>query len=422
MVRLIFSLLLLSFSFGVSAGYTIRFCPGYVFETNPKFDHSLIKSCLSANGITYVRYSNAGAFWGKNSSGREHRYTFHAYGGSCPSGQSPNSSGKCEQSCADNETYNPVTGQCEQNQDEGFCESDDFQQILFERDQSCASDHPDYFTSVEVVSCTDADNYEIKCNQGTPRPDPDPDPDNGDSGSGGGSGSGGDNENPDNPDSPDYSEIVSAIDGMKLDNNSRLDNLDQQLQSLNSKQSDVKQSIDNASAKNKESLDKIETAVGDVDESIEGLKTANQENSNSEVAALGAVRDNVSGVTKTLKRIGDAIYNVDASSVGTGVCAVGTCESLYESEYPDGLGGVMSGHFETMKGQFTQGIAESFDAVDFGHASRPNYVIRVDLGPLGNYGSYDVFALAYLDMIFAFGRILFMSATIFYCRGLVMGG
>ncbi|MFW7526642.1 hypothetical protein ACODM8_21310 [Vibrio ostreicida] len=334
--------------------------------------------------------------------------------------------------CEVGEEYNPVTGQCEVISGEGFCESDTYTDLLYQASEDCSSQHPDYFTSI-TPSCTDENNYGFVCNKGLPRPDPDPDNgdgdgdgDNGDGDNGGGDNGDGDNGDGDGDngdgETPDYSEIISAIEEMKLDNNSRLDNLDQQLASLNNSQTDIKQSIDDASSKNDQSLGKIETAVGDVNESVKGLEASNQSNSDSEVAAIGSVGDKVSGLSNGVNEIIDSISNVDASSVGVGVCSVGTCQSFYDSEYPDGLGGLMTGHFDTMKGQFTQGISQSFEAVDFGASSRPNYLINLDLGGLGNYGTYDLFSLAYLDVIFAFGRILFMAATIFYCRGLVMGG
>jgi hypothetical protein len=145
------------------------------------------------------------------------------------------------------------------------------------------------------------------------------------------------------------------------------------------------------------------------------MEVSNLANSQAQIGAIQDVGEQISGLN-------DAVTGVNASSVGVGVCEVGSCNSMYESEYPDGLDGLMTSHFESMKTQFTQGISDSFNAVDFTSAARPNYVITVDLGPLGNYGTYDIFDKAYLDTVFAFARVFFMACTIFYCRGLVMGG
>ena len=99
-------------------------------------------------------------------------------------------------SCNPPNEINPDTGICgEPDVDEGWCESDEYNEKLFAYEQRCAADHPNHYTSVEQ-SCTDSNNYNFKCVKGSERPDDDNgDGDNGDGDNGGGDTGGGDNGN-----------------------------------------------------------------------------------------------------------------------------------------------------------------------------------------------------------------------------------
>lgn len=89
--------LLLFMSLSANAGYSISpYCSGWVFPSDPSANHGLLKNCLAAEGITYVRYANALAFYGIHN-GRQIRFTFSSISSSCPEGQKPNpDTHKCE--------------------------------------------------------------------------------------------------------------------------------------------------------------------------------------------------------------------------------------------------------------------------------------------------------------------------------------
>ncbi|MBE4350529.1 methyl-accepting chemotaxis protein, partial [Vibrio parahaemolyticus] len=57
--------------------------------------------------------------------------------------------------------------------------------------------------------------------------------------------------------------------------------------------------------------------------------------------------EGVSGISDTL----DGIANTDTSGAGTGGTCIEsqTCTGFYESAYPDGLGGLVSGQLDNLK-------------------------------------------------------------------------
>ena len=78
-------------------------------------------------------------------------------------------------SCNPPNEINPDTGICgKPDIDEGWCDSDEYNEELFAYEQRCAAEDPNHYTSVEQ-SCTDSNNYNFKCVQGSERPDDNPD-------------------------------------------------------------------------------------------------------------------------------------------------------------------------------------------------------------------------------------------------------
>lgn len=246
---------------------------------------------------------------------------------------------------------------------------------------------------------------------------------NGD-GSGSGDGSGGGTTTPETPDT-DNNDVVAAIDNLKLDTNTRLDKLMEQAEAQQTAQSgkldEVKNAIDTASDKNQQALVGVNESLDGLTDSVSNLNASNSANSSAQLAALGKLNQSVQGVDDKLNQINTTLKNTNASGVGINVCQIGECKSFYDPKFSDGLTGVLSSRFDSMKTVVTSGIADTFNAIDLGNSSRPSYTVSFDFG-FANYGSFDVFAVAHLNTVFTFLRAFFMACCLFYARSLVFGG
>ncbi|HHF3257521.1 TPA: methyl-accepting chemotaxis protein, partial [Vibrio alginolyticus] len=73
---------------------------------------------------------------------------------------------------------------------------------------------------------------------------------------------------------------------------------------------------------------------------------------------MDGIADEVSGISDTL----DGIANTDTSGAGTGGTCIESqsCTGFYESGYPDGLGGLVSGQLDDLKHNTIDNFVNSF--------------------------------------------------------------
>ena len=188
MKKFIILLLIFSFSFSASAAlYRVNSWLGTYTTSSPPYCGvnigDIVDITKACNGFNWENGSksytaNSGGLtsgnqWYASGGGKNFRVANVSLADSCPSGQELNDIGRCVP------------------QDEGFCESDEYNDQLFQAEQNCAAENPDHFAYI-VPSCTDANNYNFDCKQGPPRPDPDAG--DGDSGSGDGDSGSGDGD------------------------------------------------------------------------------------------------------------------------------------------------------------------------------------------------------------------------------------
>ncbi|RBW67241.1 hypothetical protein DS893_00055 [Vibrionales bacterium C3R12] len=329
--------------------------------------------------------------------------------GSCPVGEELNvDTGLCESKCPDGQ-YPDVEGQCVCDDGskpnflgvcDDYCSSEEFKQLKYEKMIMCSNQYGTF-----SFTCNSRDDVTFECDLDNPTG-----PDGGSGGSGG-DGSGGDGSGGDGS-----GDVVDAINSMNLDSNTRLDKLiaatkaNSPLEKLDT----INSSIDSASTQNKQSLDGVNS-------SIQSLQASNGANTSLITSSLDGVDSSVKKVGGKLDIINDTLSDVNPSSVGKSVCNIGDCISFYTPTYGNGLEGVLTDNFNSMKAVVTHGITDVFNTVDFGGSSKPKYIISLDFG-FADYGSYDIFNLAHLDVVFTFLRAFFMACCLFYARSLVFGG
>lgn len=210
--------------------------------------------------------------------------------------------------CPDGQVYNPVTGQCEPDTSEGFCESDEFTDLLVQAEQECAAQYPNHYSYV-THSCTDSQNYSILCNQGAPRGD---DGDGGDDGSGGDDGdngdgddgngddgSGGDDGSTPNPD--DSGAIVEAINNASDSiTNNQSDLLDATQSINNTLDTTIKDAISNSTNElediNQTGFDGVVSSQEQVNQAVNALISQNAQDASKLQNDIRGVRDSVDGL------------------------------------------------------------------------------------------------------------------------------
>ncbi|MDK9777471.1 MULTISPECIES: hypothetical protein [unclassified Vibrio] len=336
----------------------------------------------------------------------------------CPDGQRENLEGECV--CNDGSKPN-MLGVCDD-----YCNSEEFNQLKREKLIMCSNTGGKF--SYECNSRTDVT---FNCDK---KSDPDGDGDgDGDDGDGsGGTGDGGDGtggtgagDGDGTGDNQDFGQVVNAIDNMKTDNNTRLDkllsSLDENSKNETKSLDGISDSISAASDKNEQSLDRINSSIGNLNNTLRDSNSIARELSSNEVSAIEGVNGSIGRLDDTLKGLADDITSTNSSSVGVGVCGVGTCESFYTAKYPEGVQGVISTHYNSISGTVTSGIKNVFGTVNLSGGSRPAYSASLDFG-FANYGTFDIYREAFLNIVFTFLRAYFLVSCIFYCRSLVFGG
>ncbi|HGS5808349.1 TPA: methyl-accepting chemotaxis protein, partial [Vibrio parahaemolyticus] len=131
--------------------------------------------------------------------------------------------------------------------------------------------------------------------------------------------------------------------------------------------------------------------------------------------AMDGIAEDVSGISDTL----DGIANTDTSGAGTGGTCIESqnCKGFYQSAYPNGLGGLVSGQLENLKNNTINNFVNSFGKMDLSNAKRPSFVL-----PVPFFGDFSFETYINFDWIFGFVRACLIMTSIFAARRIIFGG
>ncbi|WP_249373385.1 DUF1542 domain-containing protein [Vibrio sp. 1-2 (7-a)] len=227
--------------------------------------------------------------------------------------------------------------------------------------------------------------------------------------------------------------VVSAITGMNKDVNKALNemNIDinqasadvqNQIIALNASVVTNTQAIQKQQANDNEIYRKTKSLIQQANADI---TTAVNKNTNAingvgndveQIAgAMDGIAEDVAGISETL----DGIANTDTSGVGTGGTCIeaGNCTGFYESAYPDGLGGLVSGQLNDLKTSVIDDFVNSFGNIDLSNAQRPSFVL-----PVPFFGDFSFEEHISFDWVFGFVRAVLIMSSIFAARRIIFGG
>ncbi|ELB2078762.1 methyl-accepting chemotaxis protein, partial [Vibrio parahaemolyticus] len=127
------------------------------------------------------------------------------------------------------------------------------------------------------------------------------------------------------------------------------------------------------------------------------------------------IAEDISGISDTL----DGIANTDTSGAGiSGTCIESqTCTGFYESAYPDGLGGLVSGQLDNLKHNTIDNFVSSFGDLDLSSAKRPSFVL-----PVPFFGDFSFEEQISFDWVFGFIRAVLIMTSVFAARRIIFGG
>lgn len=239
-------------------------------------------------------------------------------------------------------------------------------------------------------------------------------------------------EDPSTDESTDTA-VVSAITGMNKDVNKALNemNIDinqasadvqNQIIALNASVVTNTQAIQKQQANDNEIYRKTKSLIQQANADI---TTAVNKNTNAingvgndveQIAgAMDGIAEDVAGISETL----DGIANTDTSGAGTGGTCIeaGNCTGFYESAYPDGLGGLVSGQLNDLKTNVIDDFVNSFGNIDLSNAQRPSFVL-----PVPFYGDFSFEEHISFDWVFGFVRAVLIMSSIFAARRIIFGG
>lgn len=227
--------------------------------------------------------------------------------------------------------------------------------------------------------------------------------------------------------------VVSAITGMNKDVNKALNamNIDinqasadvqNQIIALNGSVVTNTQAIQKQQANDNEIYRKTKSLIQQANADI---TTAVNKNTNAingvgddveQIAdAMDGIAEDVAGISETL----DGIANTDTSGAGTGGTCIeaGNCTGFYESAYPDGLGGLVSGQLNDLKTNVIDDFVNSFGNIDLSNAKRPSFVL-----PVPFFGDFSFEEHISFDWVFGFIRLVLIMTSIFAARHIIFGG
>ncbi|WP_343289963.1 hypothetical protein AAIA71_20510 [Vibrio harveyi] len=131
--------------------------------------------------------------------------------------------------------------------------------------------------------------------------------------------------------------------------------------------------------------------------------------------SMEGIAEDVAGISETL----DGIANTDTSGAGIGGTCIqaGNCRGFYNSGYPQGLNGLVSGQLEHLKNNTIDKFVNSFGKIDLSNAKRPSFVL-----PVPFFGDFSFEAYINFDWIFGFVRACLIMTSIFAARRIIFGG
>ncbi|MBE4012881.1 methyl-accepting chemotaxis protein, partial [Vibrio parahaemolyticus] len=217
-------------------------------------------------------------------------------------------------------------------------------------------------------------------------------------------------------------DVNKALNDMNIDINQASADVQNQIITLNASVVTNTQAIQKQQANDNEIYRKTKALIQQANADI---TTAVNQNTNAingvgddveKIAgAMDGIAEDVAGISDTL----DGIANTDTSGAGIGGTCIetGTCTGFYESKYPEGLGGLVSGQLNDLKVNTIDNFVSSFGNLDLSNAQRPSFVL-----PVPFFGDFSFEEHISFDWVFGFVRAVLIMTSIFAARRIIFGG
>ncbi len=217
-------------------------------------------------------------------------------------------------------------------------------------------------------------------------------------------------------------DVNKALNDMNIDINQASADVQNQIIALNASVVTNTQAIQKQQANDNEIYRKTKALIQQANADI---TTAVNQNTNAingvgddveKIAgAMDGIAEDVAGISDTL----DGIANTDTSGAGIGGTCIetGTCTGFYESKYPEGLGGLVSGQLNDLKVNTIDNFVSSFGNLDLSNAQRPSFVL-----PVPFFGDFSFEEHISFDWVFGFVRAVLIMTSIFAARRIIFGG
>ncbi|HGF4952776.1 TPA: methyl-accepting chemotaxis protein [Vibrio parahaemolyticus] len=217
-------------------------------------------------------------------------------------------------------------------------------------------------------------------------------------------------------------DVNKALNDMNIDINQASADVQNQIIALNASVVTNTQAIQKQQANDNEIYRKTKSLIQQANADI---TTAVNKNTNAingvgddveKIAgAMDGIAEDVAGISDTL----DGIANTDTSGAGIGGTCIeaGTCTGFYESKYPEGLGGLVSGQLNDLKVNTIDNFVSSFGNLDLSNAQRPSFVL-----PVPFFGDFSFEEHISFDWVFGFVRSVLIMTSIFAARRIIFGG
>ncbi|WP_249930576.1 DUF1542 domain-containing protein [Vibrio diabolicus] len=217
-------------------------------------------------------------------------------------------------------------------------------------------------------------------------------------------------------------DVNKALNAMNIDINQASADVQNQIIALNASVVTNTQAIQKQQVNDNEIYRKTKSLIQQANADI---TTAVNKNTNAingvgndveQIAgAMDGIAEDVAGISETL----DGIANTDTSGAGTGGTCIeaGNCTGFYESAYPDGLGGLVSGQLNDLKTNVIDDFVNSFGNIDLSNAQRPSFVL-----PVPFFGDFSFEEHISFDWVFGFVRAVLIVSSIFAARRIIFGG
>ncbi|WP_250154939.1 hypothetical protein [Vibrio alginolyticus] len=217
-------------------------------------------------------------------------------------------------------------------------------------------------------------------------------------------------------------DVNKALNSMNLDINQASADVQNQIIALNASVITNTQAIQKQQANDNEIYRKtkslIQQANADITTAVNKNTIAVSEIGNAVeqiTGSMGGLAEDAAGISETL----DGIANTDTSGAGIGGTCIeaGTCQGFYESGYPDGLAGLVSGQLNDLKTNTIDNFVNSFGELDLSNAQRPSFVL-----PVPFFGEFSFEEHISFDWVFGFIRAVLIMSSIFAARRIIFGG